>query len=96
EGEGIIKAFIDFLRGRLFCCPLCGKPVKACDTTEKEWRQHDSPRQGVLENKASLCQDSPCAGGFETRPYEDHSGVHHIEVDKTSRVKEHDHPWDRP
>ncbi|MCX5977627.1 MAG: hypothetical protein NTV33_12620 [Coprothermobacterota bacterium] len=61
EGEGIIKAFGDSPRGRLFCCPLCGKPVKAFDTTEKEWRQLDSPRQlisarqGVLENEASLC-----------------------------------------
>ena len=36
--KGIIKVFIDFPRGSLFCCPLCGKPVKAYDTTEKEWR----------------------------------------------------------
>ncbi|MCX5976292.1 MAG: hypothetical protein NTV33_05565 [Coprothermobacterota bacterium] len=38
-------------------------------------RQLDSPRQGVLENEASLCRECPCVGGFETRPYEDHSGV---------------------
>ncbi|MCX5977779.1 MAG: hypothetical protein NTV33_13430 [Coprothermobacterota bacterium] len=44
-------------------------------------RQLDSPRQGVLENEASLCRDIPCMGGFETRPYEDHSGV--------------TYPWDR-
>ncbi|MCX5975818.1 MAG: transposase family protein, partial [Coprothermobacterota bacterium] len=36
--KGIIKVFIDFPRGSLFCCPLCGKSVKAYDTTEKEWR----------------------------------------------------------
>ncbi|MCX5977620.1 MAG: hypothetical protein NTV33_12580 [Coprothermobacterota bacterium] len=41
-------------------------------------RQVDSPRQGVLENEASLCRDSPCVGGFETRPYENHYGVCHI------------------
>ncbi|MCX5977594.1 MAG: hypothetical protein NTV33_12445 [Coprothermobacterota bacterium] len=40
-------------------------------------RQLDSSRQGVLENEASLCRDSPCVGGFETRPYEDHSGANH-------------------
>ncbi|MCX5976191.1 MAG: hypothetical protein NTV33_05025 [Coprothermobacterota bacterium] len=44
-------------------------------------RQVDSPRQGVLENEASLCRDSPCVGGFETRPYENRSGV--------------TYPWDR-
>jgi len=36
--KGTIKVFIDFPRGSLFCCPLCGKPAKAYDTTEKEWR----------------------------------------------------------
>ncbi|MCX5976566.1 MAG: hypothetical protein NTV33_06995 [Coprothermobacterota bacterium] len=49
-------------------------------------RQLDSPRQGVLENEASLCRDSPCAGGFETRPYEDHSGVNHIPGTETVSV----------
>ena len=38
ESEGIIKVFIDFPRGSIFCCPVCGKSVKAYDTTEKEWR----------------------------------------------------------
>ncbi len=38
EGEGVIKVFIDFPRGSVFCCPVCGKEVKAYDTTEKEWR----------------------------------------------------------
>lgn len=38
EAEGIIKVFIDFPRGSVFPCPVCGKPMKAYDTTEKEWR----------------------------------------------------------
>ena len=38
EGKGVIKINIDFLRGSVFCCPVCGKEVKAYDTTEKEWR----------------------------------------------------------
>jgi transposase len=38
EGEGEIKVFVDFPRGSLFRCPVCGKEVKAYDTTEKEWR----------------------------------------------------------
>ena len=38
ESEGSIKVFIDFPRGSLFCCPVCGRSVKAYDTTEKEWR----------------------------------------------------------
>ena len=38
EGGGVIKVFIDFPRGSVFFCPTCGKPVKAYDTTEKEWR----------------------------------------------------------
>ena len=38
EGGGIIRVFIDFPRGSAFACPACGKPVKAYDTTEKEWR----------------------------------------------------------
>ena len=38
EGEGVIRVFIDFPRGSMFSCPVCGKPVKAYDTTEKEWR----------------------------------------------------------
>ena len=38
EAEGVIKVYIDFPRGSVFCCPACGKEVKAYDTTEKEWR----------------------------------------------------------
>lgn len=38
ESEGIIRVFIDFPRGSVFCCPVCSKSVKAYDTTEKEWR----------------------------------------------------------
>jgi transposase len=38
EGRGIIKVFIDFSRGSVFVCPVCGKTVKAYDTTEKELR----------------------------------------------------------
>ena len=38
ESEGIIKVFIDFPGGSTFCCPICGRLVKAYDTTEKEWR----------------------------------------------------------
>ncbi|MCX5975565.1 MAG: hypothetical protein NTV33_01725 [Coprothermobacterota bacterium] len=70
--------------------------MKVCDTTEKDWRQLDSPRQGVLENKASLCRDSPGVGGFETRPYENRSGVKDIGVDETSEAKGFDCPWDYP
>lgn len=38
EKAGAINIFIDFPRGSVFCCPVCGKAVKAYDTTEKEWR----------------------------------------------------------
>jgi transposase len=38
EGAGVIKVFIDFPRGSVFSCPVCGKAVKAYDTNEKEWR----------------------------------------------------------
>lgn len=38
ESEGAVKVFVDFPRGSVFCCPVCGKSVKAYDTTEKEWR----------------------------------------------------------
>jgi len=38
EGAGLIKVYVDFPRGSLFHCPVCGKEVKAYDTTEKEWR----------------------------------------------------------
>ena len=34
EGGGIIRVFIDFPRGSVFVCPVCGKAVKAYDTTE--------------------------------------------------------------
>jgi len=38
KDEGVIRVYIDFPRGSVFCCPACGKKVKAYDTTEKEWR----------------------------------------------------------
>ncbi len=38
EEEGTIRILIDFPRGSEFCCPVCGKPVKAYDTQTKEWR----------------------------------------------------------
>ncbi len=38
EDEGVIRIFIDFARGSEFPCPICGKPSKVYDTTEKEWR----------------------------------------------------------
>ncbi len=38
EKEGIIRVYLDFPRGSKFCCPTCGKAVKAYDTKEKEWR----------------------------------------------------------
>ena len=38
ESQGVIKVHIDFPRGSVFICPVCGKEVKAYDTTEKEWR----------------------------------------------------------
>lgn len=38
ENEGVIKVYIDFPKGSVFCCPACGKEVKAYDTTKKEWR----------------------------------------------------------
>jgi transposase len=38
ENEGVIKVYIDFPRGSVFCCPACGKEVKAYDTTQKGWR----------------------------------------------------------
>ncbi|MCX5975887.1 MAG: hypothetical protein NTV33_03445 [Coprothermobacterota bacterium] len=34
-------------------------------------------------------------GGFETRPYVNHSGVNQIGVDETLKTKELDHPWNR-
>ncbi|MCX5977264.1 MAG: hypothetical protein NTV33_10690 [Coprothermobacterota bacterium] len=55
--------------------------MKAHDTKETEWRQH------VLENDTLRYRGSPCRGGFQTRPCEDHSGVNHIGVDETSRIK---------
>ena len=38
EKAGTIKIYIDFPKGSVFHCPVCGKEVKAYDTTEKEWR----------------------------------------------------------
>jgi transposase len=38
EGIGDIKVFVDFPRGSVFSCPVCGEKAKAYDTTEKEWR----------------------------------------------------------
>jgi transposase len=38
QGKGVIKINVDFPRGSVFCCPVCGKEVKAYDTTEKQWR----------------------------------------------------------
>ena len=38
EREGVIRLFVDFLKGSVFRCPVCGKEAKAYDTTEKEWR----------------------------------------------------------
>jgi transposase len=38
EEQGIIKVHLDFPRGSVFPCPVCGKEVKAYDTAEKEWR----------------------------------------------------------
>ena len=38
EKAGAIKIYIDFPKGSIFRCPVCGKEVKAYDTTEKEWR----------------------------------------------------------
>lgn len=38
EKAGAIKIYIDFPKGSVFHCPVCGKEVKAYDTTEKEWR----------------------------------------------------------
>ena len=38
EGKGVINVFVDFPLGSVFCCPVCGKSVKAYDTTEREWR----------------------------------------------------------
>jgi len=38
EEEGIIRILVDFPRGSEFCCPVCGKPVKAYDTQMKEFR----------------------------------------------------------
>ncbi|MES0447356.1 MAG: ISL3 family transposase [Desulfobacterales bacterium] len=38
EEEGIIRILVDFPRGSEFCCPVCGKPVKAYDTQTKKFR----------------------------------------------------------
>ncbi len=38
ETKGVIRVYIDFPQGSIFSCPVCGQPVKAYDTREKEWR----------------------------------------------------------
>ncbi|MCX5976433.1 MAG: hypothetical protein NTV33_06300 [Coprothermobacterota bacterium] len=63
----------------------CGSSIARCSST--------APGRVSWENEAPLCRDSPGVGGFETRPYEDHSGVNHIGVDETPRVKGLDYPW---
>jgi transposase len=73
EGAGVIKVFIDFPRGSVFCCPACGKEVKAYDTTEKEWRhlsffqyacylvvrvpRIDCPKDGILQIDVPWARD---------------------------------------
>lgn len=38
KDAGVIKVYIDFPRGSVFCCHARGNEVKAYDITEKEWR----------------------------------------------------------
>lgn len=72
-GKGVIKINIDFPRGSVFCCPVCGKEVKAYDTTEKEWRhlnffqyacylmvripRIDCPNDGILQIDVPWARD---------------------------------------
>jgi len=73
EGEGVIKVFVDFPRGSVFCCSACGKWAKAYDTTEKEWRhlnffqyacylvvrvpRTDCPDDGILQIEVPWARD---------------------------------------
>ncbi len=52
EDEGVIRVYIDFPRGSVFCCPACGKKVKAYATTEKEWSGVNPPDKAIV-----LCVD---------------------------------------
>ena len=38
QDKGSINVFVDFPKGSVFLCPVCGKEVKAYDTTEKRFR----------------------------------------------------------
>lgn len=38
QDKGSIDVFVDFPRGSVFPCPVCGQGVKAYDTTEKRFR----------------------------------------------------------
>ena len=38
QDKGSINVFVDFPKGSVFLCPICGKEVKAYDTTEKRFR----------------------------------------------------------
>ena len=38
ESAGRLDIHLDFPRGSVFACPVCGVPCKAYDTTESTWR----------------------------------------------------------
>ena len=38
QDKGSIDVFVDFLKGSVFRCPVCGEEAKAYDTTEKRFR----------------------------------------------------------
>ena len=38
ESPGRLDIHLDFPRGSVFACPVCGVPSKAYDTTELTWR----------------------------------------------------------